>query len=201
MRRDAHLSSTIIDMSEVTRILAAIERRGAGAANELLPLVYDQLRREAQRHMAGERSDHTLQATALVHEAYLRLVGDRRIPWKNRAHFYAAAAEAMRRILLDHAKARGREKRGGGRKRVPLSVADIAESWNFEETLSLDEALRRLMDRDPNIGRVVELRFFAGLSIDDTAEAVGVSKATVKRRWEFGRTWLYRDLKRGVDHD
>ncbi len=173
----------------------------ARAVNELLPMVYDQLRREAQRHMAGERSDHTLQATALVNEAYLRLVGDRRIPWKNRAHFYAAAAEAMRRILLDHAKARGREKRGGGRKRVPLSVADIAESWNFEETLSLDEALRRLMDRDPNIGRVVELRFFAGLSIDDTAEALGVSKATVKRRWEFGRTWLYRELTRDDDDD
>ena len=188
-------------MSEVTRILAAIERGDACAVNELLPMVYDQLRREAQRHMAGERSDHTLQATALVHEAYLRLVGDRRIPWKNRAHFYAAAAEAMRRILLDHAKARGREKRGGGRKRVPLSVADIAESWNFEETLSLDEALRRLVDRDPNIGRVVELRFFAGLSIDDTAQALGVSKATVKRRWEFGRTWLYRELTRDGDHD
>ncbi len=188
-------------MSEVTRILAAIERGDARAVNELLPMVYDQLRREAQRHMAGERPDHTLQATALVHEAYLRLVGDRRIPWKNRAHFYAAAAEAMRRILLDHAKARGREKRGGGRKRVPLSVADVAESWNFEETLSLDEALRRLMDRDPNIGRVVELRFFTGLSIDDTAAALGVSKATVKRRWEFGRTWLYRELRRDDHHD
>ncbi len=107
----------------------------------------------------------------------------------------------MRRILLDHAKARGREKRGGGRQRVPLSVADIAESWDFEETLSLDEALRRLMDRDPNIGRLVELRFFAGLSIEDTAEALGVSKATVKRRWEFGRTWLYRELTRDDDHD
>ena len=188
-------------MNDVTRVLEAIESGNAGAANELLPLVYDQLRREAQRRMAGERPDHTLQATALVHEAYLRLVGDRRIPWQNRAHFYAAAAEAMRRILLDHAKARGRDKRGGGRKRVPLSVADVAESWNFEETLSLDEALRRLVGRDPNIGRVVELRFFAGLSIDDTAEALGVSKATVKRRWEFGRTWLYRELTRDDNHD
>ncbi len=189
-------------MKDLTRVLEAIERGDAGAANVLFPLVYDQLRREAQRRMAGERSDHTLQATALVHEAYLRLVGDRRIPWRNRAHFYAAAAEAMRQVLLDHAKSRGREKRGGGHKRVPLSVADVAESWNFEETLSLDEALRRLVDRDPNIGRVVELRFFAGLSIDDTAEALGVSKATVKRRWEFGRTWLYRELtKDDDDHD
>ena len=188
-------------MNEVTRILEAIENGDGNAANELLPLVYDQLKREAQRRMAGERSDHTLQATALVHEAYLHLVSNRRIPWQNRAHFYAAAAEAMRRILLDHAKARGREKRGGGRKRVPLCVADVAESWNLEETLSLNEALRRLMDREPNIGRVVELRFFTGLSIDDTAQALGVSKATVKRRWEFGRTWLNRELTREEDHD
>ncbi len=188
------------DAKQVTQIL---NRAGAGdraAVDELLPLVYDQLRQDAQQRMAGERPDHTLDATALVHEAYLRLVGDRRLPWQNRAHFYAAAAEAMRRILLDHAKARGREKRGGGRKRVPLSVADIADSWNFEETLSLDEALRRLMDRDPNIGRVVQLRFFTGLSIDDTAEALGVSAATVKRRWEFGRTWLYRELMRDETH-
>ncbi len=188
-------------MKDVTRVLEAIERGDAGAANELFPLVYDQLRREAQRRMAGERSDHTLQATALVHEVYLRLVGERRIPWHNRAHFYAAAVEAMRQILLDHAKSRAREKRGGGRKRVPLSVADVAESWNLQETLSLDETLRRLVDRDPNIGRVVELRFFTGLSIADTAKALGVSKATVKRRWEFGRTWLYRELRRDDHHD
>ncbi len=192
---------TLDDANQVTRIL---HRAGAGdraAVDELLPLVYDQLRRDAQNRMAGERPDHTLDATALVHEAYLRLVGDRRLPWRNRAHFYAAAVEAMRRILLDHAKARGREKRGGGRKRVPLSVADIADSWNLEETLSLDEALRRLMDRDPNIGRVVQLRFFTGLSIDDTAEALGVSAATVKRRWEYGRTWLYRELTLDEEHD
>ena len=189
------------DTNHVTRVL---QRAGAGddaAIDELLPLVYEQLRLTAQHRMAGERADHTLDATALVHEAYLRLVGDRRVPWQNRAHFYAAAAEAMRRILLDHAKARGRRKRGGGRKRVPLSVADIADSWSFQETLSLDEALRRLMDRDPNIGRVVQLRFFTGLSIDDTAKALGVSAATVKRRWEFGRTWLYRELTRDKNHD
>ena len=192
---------TLDDGNQVTRIL---QRAGAGdcaAMDELLPLVYEQLRLTAQHRMAGERTDHTLDATALVHEAYLRLVGDRRVPWQNRAPFYAAAAEAMRRILLDHAKARGREKRGGGRKRVPLSVADIADSWSFQETLSLDEALRRLMDRDPNIGRVVQLRFFTGLSIDDTAKALGVSAATVKRRWEFGRTWLYRELTRDKNHD
>ena len=142
-----------------------------------------------------------LEATALVHEAYLRLVGERRVPWQNRAHFYFAAAEAMRRILLDHAKARARQKRGAGRRRVPLSMADIADSWNFQETLSLDEALCRLEERDPAIGEVVQLRFFAGLSVEQTAEALGVSKATVKRRWEFGRTWLFRELKQGEDDE
>ncbi|MCH7592748.1 MAG: RNA polymerase subunit sigma [Planctomycetes bacterium] len=189
------------ESSDITRILEDIGAGRQDAADNLLPLVYEQLRAIAQQRMADERPEHTLQATALVHEAYLRLVGDRQLPWQNRAHFFAAAAEAMQRILLDHAKARGREKRGGGRKRVPLSVADVADSWNFQETLSLDEALRRLMDRDPNIGRVVQLRFFTGLSINDTAEALGVSAATVKRRWEFGRTWLYRELMRDESHD
>ena len=188
-------------MRYFTHIPAQIEQGDPKAADQLLPLVYDQLRRDAQLRMASERSDHTLEATALVHEAYLRLVGERRVPWQNRAHFYAAAAEARQRILLDHVKARCREKRGGGRKRVPLSVADVAESWNFQETLSLDEALRRLMDRDPNMGRVVQLRFFTGLSINDTAQALGVSAATVKRRWEFGRTWPYRELTRDESHD
>ncbi len=185
------------DDSHVTKLLQRVDAGDRSAADELLPVVYGQLKREAQRRMAAERPDHTLQATALVHEAYLRLVGDRRIPWQNSAHFYAAAVEAMRRILLDHAKARGREKRGGDRRRIPLSIADVAQSWNFEETLSLDEALCRLVERDPAIGEVVRLRFYAGLSIEDTAEALGVSQSTVKRRWEFGRTWLFRELKRG----
>ncbi len=191
-------------MSSADHVTHLLQRAGDGdrsAVDELLPLVYEQLRRDAQLRMAGERSDHTLQATALVHEAYLRLVGERRVPWRNRAHFYAAAAQAMRRILLDHTKARGREKRGGGRRRVPLSMADIADSWNFQETLSLDEALCRLEERDPAIGEVVQLRFFAGLSVEQTAEALGVSQATVKRRWEFGRTWLFRELKQGEDDE
>jgi RNA polymerase sigma factor (TIGR02999 family) len=188
-------------MSDVTQILAEIERGDPSAADRLLPLVYDQLKRAAQLRMSAERADHTLQATALVHEAYLRLVGDRQIPWQNSAHFYAAAAEAMRRILLDHAKARGREKRGGQARRVPLNVADVAESWNLEETLSLNEALRRLEEVKPDVHEVVRLRFFAGLSIEDTAKALGISMATVKRRWEFGRTWLFRELKRGESDD
>ena len=191
-------------MSSPDQVTHLLQRAGDGdrsAVDELLPLVYDQLRRDAQLRMAGERADHTLQATALVHEAYLRLVGERRVPWQNRAHFYSAAAEAIRRILLDHAKARARQKRGGGRRRVPLSIADVAESWSFQETLSLDDALCRLGERDPAIGEVVRLRFFAGLSVEQTAEALGVSKATVKRRWEFGRTWLFRELKQGEDDE
>jgi RNA polymerase sigma factor (TIGR02999 family) len=185
---------------ESTQVTRLMERAGAGdetAADQLLPLVYDELRRAAARLMAAERPDHTLQATALVHEAYIRLVGDRRVPWANRAHFYSAAAEAMRRILIDHGKARGRIKRGRGLERVPLSIADVAASWDLEEILSLDEALRRLTDRDRDIGEVFRLRFLAGLSIQETADALEVSTATVKRRWEFGRTWLFRELRRG----
>lgn len=179
--------------SRVTELLHAApdEPRAAG---ELLPLVYQQLRAAAQQQMAGERAGHTLQPTALVHEAFLKLVGNRDLPWQNRRHFYAAAAEAMRQILLDHARSRKRLKRGGDRRREPLSVADVAESWNLEETLSLDEALRRLESRDAGIAEVVRLRFYAGLGIEQTAEALDISPATVKRRWEFGRTWLYREL-------
>ncbi len=181
--------------SRVTELLHAAPDEPRAAA-DLLPIVYQQLRAAAQLQMAGERANHTLQATALVHEAFLKLVGDRDLPWRNRRHFYVAAAEAMRQILLDHARSRGRLKRGGSRRRVPLSMADVAESWDLEETVSLDEALRRLESRDAGIAEVVRLRFYAGLSIGQTAEALDISPATVKRRWEFGRTWLYRELGR-----
>ena len=150
----------------------------------------------ARLKMASERAGHTLQPTALVHEAYLKLIDDRDLPWRSRRHFYAAAAEAMRQILLDHAKSRGRLKRGGSRRRVPLSLADVAESWDGEETLSLDEAMSRLEDQDKQIAEVVRLRFYAGLSVEEAADALDISPATVKRRWEFGRTWLYRELRR-----
>lgn len=182
-------------MSDVTRILAAIEQGDAQAADELLPLVYRQLHRIAQQQMARERPDHTLQATALVHEAYLRLVGNRDIEWANRAHFFAAAAEAMRRILVDQARKRGRIKRGGGRARVPMSVADLAAEQNPSEILALDEALKRLEKEDARMSRVVMLRFFAGLSIDDTANAMGISPRTVKREWTCARAWLFQALQ------
>ncbi len=165
----------------------------------LLPLVYDQLRAVAQRALAAERPGHTLQATALVHEAYLKLVGEREIPWASRAHFYVAAAEAMRRILIDHARARGRVKRGGGgggRARLTLSdVTDLASKP--DEIVRFDEAFGRLEGESSEAAAIVRLRFFAGLSVEQTAEALGVSTSTVDRRWAFARAWLYRALRDG----
>lgn len=158
----------------------------------LLPLVYDQLRAVAQRALAAERPDHTLQATALVHEAYVKLVGPREAPWSNKAHFFVAAAEAMRRILLDHAKAGARVKRGGGRR--PGSLADVAElaGHGAEEILKFDEGFERLEAEAPDVAAIVRLRFYAGLSIEQTGEALGISASTVDRRMAFGRSWLYR---------
>ncbi|HEY3245880.1 MAG TPA: sigma-70 family RNA polymerase sigma factor [Phycisphaerae bacterium] len=177
----------------ITRLLQNAPSDRA-AADEVFALVYDQLRGIARQRMQDERRDHTLDATALVHEAWLKLVGDREVPWQNRAHFFVAAAEAMRHVLLDHAKARGRAKRGGAWRRVPLNVAELAETDDPSEILSLDEAVCRLIQCDPEIGQVVRLRFYAGLNIEETAAALGVSPATVKRRWEFARTWLFREL-------
>ncbi len=181
-------------MNDVTSILSAIEAGDARAADELLPLVYEQLRRMVRQHMAQERGDHTLQATALIHEAYLKLVGNQEIRWANRGHFYAAAGEAMRRILVDHARKRGRLKRGGDRQRVPLRSVDLAVQQDSSEILALDQALERLQKEDERMHEVVMLRFFAGLSIEDTASAMDVSSRTVKREWTFARAWLYRIL-------
>lgn len=180
--------------SEVTQLLGQAAGGDTSAADRLLPLVYDQLRAVAQGRMASENPGHTLQATALVHEAFLRLVGPRDVPWQNQAHFYAAAAEAMRRILVDHARSKKREKRGGARQRVVLNVLDLADSENPEEILALDEALRRLEEQEPDAASVVRLRFFAGLSVDQTAEALELSARTVDRRWKFARAWLFREL-------
>ena len=184
---------------EVTRILQAAGGERAQAVHDILPLVYEQLRAIAQQHMNDERADHTLQATALLHEAYVRLVGNDELNWESRGHFFIAAAEAMRRILIEHARARVRLKRGGpkrDRHRLPLSVVDLANQENSEEILSLDEAFRRLMDQSPDFADVVRLRFFGGLSVDQTAKALGVSTATVKRRWTWARAWLYREMTR-----
>lgn len=187
-------------MSDVTRILYAIEYGDAKAAAELLPVVYDQLRKIAQQRMVGERAGHSLQATALVHEAYLKLVGDDAdgLRWANRGHFFAAAAEAMRRILVDHARGKGRLKRGGQNVQLSMSVAALgSDDENSEEILALDEALRRLEKQDARMARIVSLRFFAGLGVEETAQALEVSVRTVKRDWATARAWLFRELQAG----
>ena len=183
--------------SEVTRILAAIGEGDQKASKQLLPLVYDELRSLAAQRMAREAPGQTLQATALVHEAYLRLVGGDHVAWSGRGHFFAAAAEAMRRILVERARRRGRDKHGGGWKRVPLGVAEVAADDSSVDLLALDEALRRMEKEDERMGRVVMLRFFAGLSVEDTAELLGVSPRTVKRDWTCARAWLYQQLYDG----
>ena len=184
-------------MSEVSRILSAIDGGDAAAADELLPLVYAELRTLAASRMTGERHDHTLQATELVHEAYLRLVGGGRPPrrWAGRGHFFQAAAQAMRRILIEHARARGGAMRGGGRRRLPLDVVELAASADPEQILALDEAISRLEGQDPAAAAVVRLRFYAGLAIDEVAEAQGCSPRSVKRDWAYARAFLLRQLR------
>ena len=185
------------ESTDVTRLVAAAVAGDRQSADELLPLVYEQLRAIAQQRMSGESPGHTLQATALVHEAYARLIGRADPGWDGRGHFYAAAAEAMRRILIEHARAAGRARRGGPpgqRRRVPLGVVDLAAEENSEEILSLDETFRRLESRAPEMADVVRLRFYAGLTLDETARALGASVATVKRRWAWARAWMYREM-------
>lgn len=182
--------------TQVTQILQEFDRR-ENASAELLPLVYDQLKAIAGARMRGERTGHTLQATALVHEAYLKLVGDREVSWQNRAHFFAAAAEAMRRILIDHARKRKSEKRGGGAARVPITVVDLAAESDPDQILALEEAMTRLQGEDPRAAQIVNLRFFAGLSVDETTEATGLSRRTVMREWAFARARLFELLEGG----
>jgi RNA polymerase sigma factor (TIGR02999 family) len=191
-------------MSEVTRILSAIEQGDSQAAGQLLPLVYDELRRLAAAHMAQEKPGHTLDATALVHEAYLRLVGPSPQPllpaeenegtaWQGRRHFFAAAAEAMRRILVESARRRAADKRGGGRRRLPLDEAQrITESP--EGLIALHEVLDQFAALAPDRAELVKLRFFAGLSMPEAAAALGISLATAERWWRYARTWLYASL-------
>ena len=182
---------------DVTRLLERAAGGSAAAAGELLPLVYDQLRQLARQRMNGQPPGHTLQATALVHEAYLKLVGDRDVRWSDRAHFFFAAAEAMRQILVDSARGRGRLKRGGGRPRAPLSVADLAAEDDPAQILAVDEAVRRLESQSPQTAAVVRLRFYAGLGVAEAAAALGVSERSVSREWTFARAWLARELGPG----
>lgn len=180
--------------SDVTLLMRGAAEGDPQAAQNLLPLVYCQLRAIAAQRMKLERPDHTLQPTALVHEAFLKLVGPRSSPWAGEAHFFAAAAEAMRQILIDHAKARSRQKRGGKQVRAAISLIDVAALENPDEILALDEALCRLELQEPEVVHIVRLRFFAGLSIDQVAELLNIAPRTVDRRWQFARAWLYREL-------
>ena len=182
-------------MQDVTGLLHKIARGDADAAAELVPLIYGELRRLAAHFMARERDDHTLQTTALVHEAYLRLVEQRYDTWNNRAHFYGAAAGIMRRILVDHARARRTAKRGGSAHHVPLEDAAGLVGDEPEGLLRLDAALTQLAERSPRQVRVIELRFFVGLDVEETAEALAISAKTVKRDWSVARAWLLRELR------
>ena len=182
-------------MSEVTRILSAIGEGDPHAAEQLLPLVYEELRKLAATKLAQEKSGQTLQATALVHEAYLRLVDAKAVvDWDSRGHFFAAAAEAMRRILIDQARKKHSQKRGGSRRRVQLDEGALlatTEDYAADDLLALDEALRQFESEEPDKARLVKLRYFAGLSIAQAAEALGISAATAKRHWAYARSWLY----------
>ena len=180
---------------EVTRLLVDAEHGKPDAAEALLPLVYSELRKLAASRMKAERTDHTLQATALVHEAYMRLVGDPDLQWANRAHFFSAAAEAMRRILIDHARANLGPRRGGERTKAPLDVVDLAAEGDPEQILALDEAISRLEQQDASAAQVLRLRFYAGLSVQETADALNISPRSVKREWAFARAFLYRVLE------
>ena len=183
-------------MNEVTRILDAIGQGRTGAAEELLPLVYEELRRLAARKMAHEPAGQTLQATALVHEAYIRLLGSERAYWNSRGHFYGAAAEAMRRILIERARRRQAERHGGGMKRVDLDSLELGIEPDDGQLLALHEALASFEQKDAVKAELVKLRFFAGLSLGAAAEALGLSEPTAKRHWAFARAWLYRELTR-----
>jgi len=182
---------------QVTRILKAAGAGDPRAADELLPLVYEELRKLARQQMAHEPPGQTLQPTALVHEAYVRLVDAKNVRWDSRGHFFAAAARAMRQILVNRALRRRALKRGGDRRRVSLDgVEPIADDWPPDQVVALDEALDRLERVDPRKTKIVMLRFFAGLTIEETAEALGISRTTVKDEWRFAKAWLYREITR-----
>ncbi len=181
----------------VTELMAQAAAGAPQAARELLPLVYRSLREIARQQIGGERRDHTLQATALVHEAYLRLVG-REVAWSDRAHFYAAAAQAMRCVLIDHARKVKTKKRGGSKRRREIaSVVDLASGDSIEEALAIDDAIEALREHDERAASVVHLRFYTGLSVAQTAKALGVAPATVDREWRYARAWLHRALGLG----
>jgi RNA polymerase sigma-70 factor, ECF subfamily len=188
-------------MAEVTQLLLAWADGDKQALEALMPIVYRELHRLARRYMAGERVQHTLQASALVNEAYLKLIDVERVQWQNRAHFFGVSAQMMRRILVDFARSRHYQKRGGGAQQVTLNEELIPSSGNRNDLAALDDALKLLETIDPRKVRVVEMRFFAGLSVEETAEAIQVSPETVMRDWKFAKAWLQRELKKAQDDE
>ena len=187
-------------MPEVTQILNQIQQGNVAAASDLLPLVYAELRRLARYRMRKEQPGQTLNPTALVHEAYIRLVADEAVNWDGRSHFFAAAAEAMRRILIENARRRKSLKRGGEMSQRDLADEDaIVHFDDIDELLDLDAAITKLAAADPDLAKLVELRYFAGLPVEETAQALGVSARTVKRNWAFARAWLGREMNQGLE--
>jgi RNA polymerase sigma factor (TIGR02999 family) len=186
------------DTAPVTNVLEAIGRSEEGASDKLLPLVYEELRRLAGARLAHEMPGQTLQPTALVHEAWLRLVSDPLRTWQNRAHFFGAAAEAMRRILIERARHKSRLKHGGGQARLNIEDVELADTTADDKVLLVDEALKRLKIEDPELERIVVLKFFAGLSNEDVAQTLGLSTRTLDRQWAYARTWLFRHINENM---
>jgi RNA polymerase sigma factor (TIGR02999 family) len=182
-------------MNDVTRILSAIEGGDRRASEQLLPLVYDELRKLAAQRLAQEKPGQTLQATALVHETYLRLVGTEEAGWNGRGHFFAAAAEAMRRILINRARDKGRQKRMGAREDVDLNELLVADQASAEQLVAIDDALQELARKNGPCAELVKLRFFTGLTLDEAAATLGISRRTANRRWAFARAWLFDALR------
>jgi len=191
------MSQPELKTREITRMLREWSDGKREALDELMPLVYEELHRQAARYLHRESQGHTLQTTALIHEAYLKLVDQREVQWQNRAHFFAIAAQAMRRILVDYARTKQREKRGGGDAKLPLGEAiSVAVDEKAVDLIALDEALTKFAAIDFQQARVVELRYFSGLSLEETAEVLHISRATVARDWNVARAWLHRELTR-----
>ena len=182
-------------MSDVTRILTAIEQGDAKASEELLPLVYNELRRMAAHKMSAERPGHTLQPTALVHEAWLQLVDSKNQSWQNRAHFFGAAGEAMRRLLIARARRKGRQRRGSGAAHLDVHELEIASPAPDDQLLALNDALDRFAALEPQQAELVKLRYFVGMKIPEAAEVLGISEATAKRWWAYARAWLFQEIQ------
>jgi len=194
MRGHVEAQVTDVPQPDITQLLQRISSNRGEGLDQLLDVVYAELRRQAARYLRRERKNHTLQPTALVNEAFMKLIDQRNVQWQNRAHFFGVAAQAMRRIVIDHARARQRVKRGGVQQAVTLDEAMIAAESRSIDVLALDEALTRLAALDERQAKIVELRYFAGLSVEETAEVTGLSPATIKREWAMARAWLHAEL-------